>query len=177
MPKDQKGQSAVEFVLIAPILFLIFFGIIQLFYCAYVSFAVQKATFAIAQQAASTEIPTFFQSQFQIVSALFPLEKLNNSTLLYALSSKCNIQEQNNRVIATVSYPMPIWIPLVGKVLGQPLSTSTSPLSFVSQDLSSLLSTLGLSLPSFLNLSSTNNVIWMTFQADCLDENTVGVHS
>lgn len=177
MFKTQKGQSSVELVLIAPVLFLIFFGIIQLFYCAYISFAVQKATFAIAQQAASTETPTFFQPQFQIVSALFPLEKLNNATLLYALSSKCNIQEQNNRIIATVSYPMPIWVPLIGKVLGQPLSTSSNPLSSISQDLSGLLSTLGLSLPSFLNLTNTNNVIWMTFQADCLDENTVGVHS
>ncbi len=164
-------------MLIAPILFLLFFGIIQLFYCAFVSFSVQKATHAIAQQAAASAAPTLFEPHFQIITALSPLEKLNSSTLLYALSSKCDIQEKNNRVFTTVSYPMPIWVPLIGKVIGQPFDNSKSSILSITTDLTNLLSTLGLALPGLPVPSNSINVIWITFQADCLDENTVGANS
>ena len=175
--KNTKGQSAVEFVLIAPILFLLFFGIIQLFYSAFIFFAVQKATHAIAQQAAASAAPTLFEPHFQIITALSPLEKLNSSTLLYALASKCAIQEQNNRVFATVSYPMPIWVPLLGKVIGQPFDSSKSSILSIATNITNLLPTLGLALPGFSTPSNSINIIWITFQADCLDENTVGAHS
>jgi hypothetical protein len=173
----QQGQSAVEFMLIAPVLFLLFFGIIQLFYSAFVSFAVQKATHAIAQQAAASATPTLFEPHFQIITALSPLEKLNNSTLLYALASKCDIQEKNNRVFATVTYPMPIWVPLIGKVIGQPFDSSKNSILSIATNLTNLLSTLGLALPGFPIPSNSINVIWITFQAYCLDENIVGAHS
>jgi len=170
----ELGQSAVEFVLITPILFLIFFGIIQLFYCGFVSLAIQKATNAIAQQASASGDAADFEPHFQIITALFPIEKLNASTLIYAISCKCDIQEQNHIIKAVVSYPMPIWMPIIGNVFGQPLNNTAGSLLGLSNDLLSFLGTIGLKLPSFNLPQNTPNVIWFTFEARCLDENFVG---
>jgi len=60
-------------MLVAPVLFFIFFGIIQLFYTAYVSFAIQRATHSIAQQAAASPNPSSFDPKFQMIEALLPL--------------------------------------------------------------------------------------------------------
>jgi Flp pilus assembly protein TadG len=124
--KNAKGQSAIEFVLVAPLLFFIFLGIIQVAYMSYVSFAVQRAALAIARAATvgSKDDSTSFKLQLAI--SLLPIVHLNQKTLLTILASKYTItpSPDNQRITAQVQYPMPIWVPLVGGVFGEPLVSS-----------------------------------------------------
>jgi hypothetical protein len=168
--KTNRGQSAVEFLLIAPVLFMFFFGILQLFYFAFASFAVQKATNAIARQAASSDDFNAFDPHFQIISALLPLEKINSTTVISAFSTKCNIQEQENMIKATVSYPMPIWVPFANKLFGSAMNTSPTATTTPSNDILDLLNAIGLTLPIPNLGQNTQNVIWLNFEATCVDE-------
>jgi hypothetical protein len=148
-----------------------FFGIIQFFYAAYVSFAVQKAAFSIAQEASAASSLVGFDPHFQIVCALLPLEKLNPSTLTYALASKCTVRQQGSDVHATVSYPMPIWVPFMGALLGQSLASNITP---IPSTITNLLQTIGISLSGISSISNSAKVIWINFDAQVLDESTVG---
>jgi hypothetical protein len=170
-----SGQSTVEFVLIAPILFFIFFGIIQFFYTAYVSFAVQRAAFSIAQQAAASLDTVSFSPQFQIIEALLPLEQLNPSTLAYALATQCTINTEGTTVDVKVSYPMPIWVPLIRNVIGQNFDNQAGSSSLIPPALINLLQTVGLSIPNFTSSQNSTKVFWISFEAHALDENSIGV--
>ncbi|HTA76424.1 MAG TPA: TadE/TadG family type IV pilus assembly protein [bacterium] len=173
--RKSKGQSAVEFVLIAPVLFILFFGIIQLFYIAYVLLAVQRATHAIAQQAAASDNPDSFLPQFQIIEALLPLEQLSSATLSCALSSKCDIHSDGTTVFVTVSYPMPLWVPIIKNLMGQNLDTSSA-LGLVPPTLTSVLQAVGLGISTPNTLAPTK-VIWVNFEAKALDENSIGAET
>jgi len=171
-----KGQSAVEFVLIAPVLFILFFGIIQLFYMAYVSLAVQRATHAIAQQAAASDDPNSFLPQFQMIEALLPLEQLNSTTLSCALSSKYDIHSDGSTIFVKVSYPMPLWVPIIKNLLGQNLDSSSATLGLVPPTLTTVLQAVGLGIP-VLNTLTPTKVIWVNFEAKALDENSIGAET
>ncbi len=174
--RQPQGQSAVEFVLIAPVLFLFFFGIIQILYIAYVSFAVQRATHAIAQQAAASNDPDSFLPQFQMLEALLPLEKLNSTTLSCALSSKCDIHSDGSTVFVKVSYPMPLWVPIIKNLLGQNLDSSSTTLGLVPPTLTTVLQAVGLGIP-VSNTFAPTKVIWVNFEAKALDENSIGTET
>jgi hypothetical protein len=124
--KDEGGQSAVEFILIAPFLFLILFAVIQLAYMSYVSLAVQRAALAVARTAtlSGTDNSKTFKTQLAI--SLFPLSNLNSKTLLTILASKISVTVSRDKknVIAQVRYPMPIWVPMVSRIFGEPLVPS-----------------------------------------------------
>jgi hypothetical protein len=125
-PKGQRGQSTVEFVLLAPLLFFIFFAILQLFYIGYVSLAVQRAALSIAQETALTTERSDNIVHAKLIYSLLPISKLNRTTLACAMASQCQIKTQSEKVRVQVRYPMPIWIPLVGRVFGESIIPSAN---------------------------------------------------
>jgi hypothetical protein len=130
MPKafNEKGQSSTEFILIAPLLFLIFFCVIQMAYIAYVSFAVQRAALAIARKASLSGDANQSAFKAQLAISLLPIANLNQKTLLTILEARCQTflsQDQKQRV-ARVSYPMPIWVPFIRNVFSEELVPSSN---------------------------------------------------
>ena len=172
--QKQTGQSTVEFLLIAPVLFFIFFGIIQFFYTAFVSFAIQRATYSIAQQAAASSSPSSFSPQFQIIEALLPIEQLNPSALAYSFATQCTIDTDGTNVHVKVSYPMPLWVPLINNLIGQNLNNLSATSNFIPPSLTNVLQAVGLSLPNFNINQNLTKVFWITFEAQALDENSIG---
>jgi hypothetical protein len=171
------GQSTVEFLLIAPLLFFIFFGIIQFFYTAFVSFAVQRATYSIAQQAAASSNPSSFLPQFQIIEALLPIEQLNPSTLSYTFATQYTIDTDGTNVHVKVSYPMPLWVPLINNLIGQNLNNRSAASNFIPPSLASVLQAAGLALPNPNINQNLTKVLWITFEAEALDENSIGAQT
>lgn len=114
----------VEFVLIAPFLFFIFFGIIQLAYMAYVSLAVQRAALAVARSTSLSNPYNVLSFKTQMVVSLLPIASLNRQTLFTILDSECDVKlsDDQKTVTARVRYPMPVWVPLVGKAFGETLA-------------------------------------------------------
>ncbi len=162
-------------MLIAPILFFIFFGVIQFFYTSFISFAIQRATYSIAQQAAASPSPSSFLPQFQIIEALLPIEKLNPSILAYTLATQYTIDTDGTNVHVKVSYPMPLWVPLIRNLIGQTLSNQSNTSNFMPPSLANVLQAAGLSLPNFNTNQNLTKVIWITFEAQASDENSIGV--
>jgi hypothetical protein len=159
------------------VLFLIFFGIIQFFYTAFVSFAIQRAAYSIAQQAAASPNPSSFLPQFQIFEALLPLEQLNPSTLAYTFSTQCSIDTDGTTVHVKLSYPMPIWVPLINNIIGQNLNNIPAISNFIPSSLVNVLQAVGLAIPSFSNNQNLTKVLWINFEAQALDENSIGAQA
>jgi len=172
--QKQKGQSAVEFVLIAPFLFFIFFGIIQLAYMGFVSFAVQRAAFAVAQESSLTGSQNSSDFYSKLIFALSPLGSLNRATFACIAASRCQIttSDVQKKVTARLYYPMPIWVPLVGRIFGEKIIPSTRFNSNgVTKDIEIAASLFGVSLPNF----SFDGVHfpfcrWMIFEASTYNE-------
>jgi hypothetical protein len=159
--------------LTAPVLFLFFFGIIQLAYTAYVSFAVQRAAYSIAREASSSGSPENYDPYFQLFYCLYPIGQLHHATLGTLLATTCSITSDDDGVHVRIVYPMPIWVPMVGKIFGEKLQLSASDLGPLTNDLQQVSQILGKPLP---DLSFTGAALpyvhLMTFTADGFDENT-----
>ncbi len=123
MKNKQKGQSAVEFSLIAPLLFFIFFGVIQVAYMAFVALAVQRAALAIAREASLTGDRTIKEFRSKLVYSLAPLSSLSPKTMASVAACQCVCQESydKKKIFVQIRYPMPIWVPLVGRLFGEEL--------------------------------------------------------
>jgi hypothetical protein len=167
-----KGQAMVEFVSLAPLVFLIFFGIIQLSYMAFIAFAVQQTAFSIAKNAAASNNPESYDPTFQLVYSLTPIGKLNQNTLITILATQCRIQTDGKKVHVVVQYPMPIWIPVIQNIFGEKLSISPNTILPDQSLLNQVFAVVGVSPPDLspqnLNLPY---VRWMSFSADAMDEN------
>lgn len=172
IPRAQKGQSAVEFALIAPFLFFIFFAIIQLAYTGYVSFAVQRAALSIARDAARSDDPDLHEPHFQLFYSLGPLLTLNKTTLATALAADCSINTIGDKVHVRVKYPMPIWVPFVGKVFGVPFTSSFFKENANGALIGGILKLFGQD-PASLSIPGLHfpDVFWITFTAETMDEN------
>jgi hypothetical protein len=126
----EAGQALGEFMLIAPLLFLIFFAILQLAYMGLSTLAVQRAAMAIAREAALSADPTVSSlGNWRIVTqqllAFHPLLSLRRrETLLAVAGTRIDIDVEGRMVRATVRYPMPVWVPLVGPLFGGPIEMS-----------------------------------------------------
>jgi hypothetical protein len=173
LTRNQKGQSAVEFVLIAPLLFFIFFAIIQMAYMAYASLAVQRATLTIVKEAARSRGILPYDPEFQLLYSLAPLGALNKETLVTVLATECSVQFNQAKVHVQVRYPMPIWVPMIGKVFGQPLSPASASNIPILKMAGAIFKMLGKSPPE-LSFSGAKPfyVRWITFSADTIDENS-----
>lgn len=174
-PLKQRGQSAVEFLLTVPLLFFIFLGIIQLAFSGYVCFSVQRAANAIAREAASSDDPTQYDPTLQLGYCLAPLGQLNHQTLATVLATKWNIQTDGQKVHVDLSYPMPIWVPGVGSLMGQKLSLSPADAASMSSALQIVFQALGKPLPDFTWIGSNLPYVHLvSFSCDTVDENSVG---
>jgi hypothetical protein len=124
--KSQSGQSSIEFALIVPLLFLIFFAVIQMAYMGYVALAVQRAALAAAQERSLTGPWGGTDINFKLAYALSPLASFNQATLACVSQSQysCSISPDQKKVTIQVRYPMPIWVPLADRIFGQPLASS-----------------------------------------------------
>jgi hypothetical protein len=174
--KIQGGQSLAEFALIAPVLFIFFFALIQITYTAYAALAVQRAAFAIAHEAAASDDPKTYDPYFQLAYCLAPLGQINSTTLATVLATHCDITiDDANYVHAQISYPMPIWIPLAGNIFGQPFQVSAALRSPMESTLEYVFEALGKPKPdlSFKQLSFPNVQI-ITFSAEALNESSIG---
>lgn len=168
-----KGQSAVEFVLVVPLIFFIFFGIIQIAYMAYASLAVQRATLSIAKSSARSQI---YDPHFQLFYSLVPLEALNKSTLATVLSTQCTIQSDGSKIHVEVKYPMPIWVPLVGRWMGEPLPSSQFTGILGLDMVEKIFLFCGKTPPDLSFLGFTPPYVhWVTFTADTTDENSIHI--
>jgi len=170
---NQKGQSATEFVLIAPLLFLIFFCIIQFSYIAYVSLAVQRAALAIARKASLSGDADQTAFKAQLAIALLPIANLNQKTLLTILETKylTFLSQDRKQRIARVSYPMPIWIPLVRNVFGEDLiSSSNYKNSPEGQAIKGVFSLMNKPEPNLSFESVHLSVRWITYEETTFNE-------
>ena len=173
--KESKGQSSVEFLLVAPFLFLIFFGIIQLAFSAYVVFAVQRTTNSIARAAAASEDPSQYDPTIQLGYGLAPLGLLSHQTLATVLATKCAIQTNGDTVHVQVSYPMPIWVPMAGRLLGQKLSLVPADATAMCSALQVIFQALRKPVPDFTSVSSNPPYVQLiSFSCDAVDENSIG---
>jgi hypothetical protein len=122
-PRLESGQSLVEFVLTAPLLFFLFFALIQGTALLWTCFSVQRAAMAAARHAARVEAkPKPWDSpKLQALVALAPLLALNKACLASGFLTKVETAQVEDHLVATVRFPMPIWVPLVGPWLGQHL--------------------------------------------------------
>jgi hypothetical protein len=173
-----QGQSLAEFTLIAPLLFLFFFALIQLTYGAFASFAVQRAANAIAREAAASEDPKAYNPYFQLAYCLAPLGQINSTTLATVLATHCDIsidEETGDYVQVRVYYPMPLWVPMAGRLLGQPFQVASALRSPMENALEIAFEALGKPKPdlSFKQFSFPH-VLNLSFTAQALNENTVG---
>jgi Flp pilus assembly protein TadG len=172
----QRGQSLAEFALIAPLLFIFFFALIQITYTAYAAFAVQRAAFAIAHEAAASDDPKSYDPYFQLAYCLAPLGQINSTTMATVLATHCEINvDDPDYVHVQISYPMPIWIPLVGKIFGQPFQVTSALRSPMENTLERVFEALGKPKPdlSFKQLSFPNVLIY-SFSAEALNEGSIG---
>lgn len=173
--KSSKGQATLEFVLLAPLLFLFFLSIGQLAFTGYVSFAVQRAAFAISRAAAASDDPSTYNPYTQLGYCLSPLGQLNRITLATILATKCDIRTDGEKVHVQVIYPMPIWIPGVAKVFGQKLNLNPVDSIPMASSLESVFRILGKPIPDFsLNGLNLPYVHLISFSADTIDENSIG---
>jgi hypothetical protein len=172
--QKQKGQSAVEFVLIAPLLFFVFFGIIQLAYMGFVSFAVQRAAMSVAREASLTGNRNTTDFYSKLIFALAPLGSLNRATFASIAACRCQIIESSDKKILTARllYPMPIWVPLVGRVLGEPIIPALQGLpDGITGNLRRIAALFGVSLPS-LSFDGIRLPYfrWMVFETSVYNE-------
>lgn len=171
--KDAKGQTAVEFVLVVPLLFLIFFAIIQLSYMAYASLAVQRAALAVARNASlgGTDKPEAFKTQLAV--SLLPIANLNRKTLLTVLASDCRVapSADNRRMTALVRYPMPIWVPLVGSIFGRTLIPGVNYNGTPAGEAIQALFRISGKVPPDLSFKGAHlPVVWINYQATTFNE-------
>jgi hypothetical protein len=173
---SQKGQSLSEFVLIAPLLFIFFFALIQVAYTAFAAFALQRAAFAIVRDAAASDDPKTYNPYFQLAYCLAPLGQINSTTLATVLATHCDITvDDEDYVHARLSYPMPIWVPLVGKIFGHSFQVSSALRSPMEETLEYVFEALGKPKPdlSFKQLTFPN-VQTLSFNAAALNEGSIG---
>lgn len=176
--QSTAGQSAVEFVLIAPLLFLIFFLILQVTTLGLSCLAVQRAAMAVAREAslsgdAVMDPHAGIRATAQKLIALGPLTRLNGKAAwLCAAFSTCEVTHDRTTVTATVRYPMPLVMPLAGKVLGVSLDPGPAPpLSGNPDTLGFLLHCAGMTLPDWNALPRRRiPVRWIVFTARCFNE-------
>ncbi len=171
--KNPKGQSAFEFVLIAPLIFFIFFATIQVSYMAYASFAVQRSALAIARMASLGGISNSTVFKTQLAIALLPISNLSQKALFTILASDCKVNESTNKqtINVQVRYPMPIWVPWVGKVFGQTLvpaaDYNNSP---AGQAIKDIFNMLRMPVPDLSFNGVRLPVYWIHFEATTFNE-------
>ena len=168
---SERGQSLVEFVLTAPLLFLIFFALIQGAALCWTCLGVQRAAMAAVRHASRVEAKAqvWDSPRLQALVALGPLVAMNKACLVSGLLTKVETTESDDhRLIATVRYPMPIWVPLAGPWLGERLGLPSGVFnSETKRVLQTAFQLMGKSPPDFdMSFIHLPYYRWITFQAE-----------
>jgi len=69
---------------------------------------------------------------------------------------------------------MPIWIPLIKNLIGQNFNNPSTPSNLIPSSLITVLQTVGLPLPNLNINQNLTQVLWVTFEAHAVDENSIG---
>jgi hypothetical protein len=72
---------------------------------------------------------------------------------------------------------MPLWIPLINNLIGQTLNNQSAMSNFIPLALVNVLQAAGLSLPNLNTNQNLTKVLWITFEAQTLDENSIGAQT
>jgi hypothetical protein len=160
--------------LVVPVLFLLFFGIIQTAYTAYTYFAVQRAALAIARTASlsgTLETKDDKTFQFQLGVSLLPLVRLNAFMLPAIAASQYDLAYSSDfrEVIAQVRYPMPILVPLAGKLFGTRLQPPSGASLRQTLDATGHIASL-LNVPVPRSPLALPPIVWITCQAATYNE-------
>ena len=175
MRKTSKplGQSTVEFVLIAPLLFLLFFCVIQMAYTSYVALAVQRAALAVARTASLQGETDSLAFKTELAWSLMPIAGLSEKTLSTIFASKvsASLSPDGKLVTVRVEYPMPIWVPGIRQVFGQPLVPPPLPTgSPEAVAIRGIFSLLGIPAPDLSFTGLNLPVRWITFEESTFNE-------
>jgi hypothetical protein len=152
-------------------------GIVQLSYMAYVSLAVQRAALAIAQDASLTGDRAVRNFRSKLNYSLAPLISLSPKTLASISACQCACRESFDKKNITVQirYPMPIWVPLMGRIFGESLAPHfDSHFSKGGSDLQMASKFFGIPTPDFsLHGLRIPFYCWITFNASAHNEGYV----
>jgi hypothetical protein len=72
---------------------------------------------------------------------------------------------------------MPLWVPLINNLIGQNLNNQSAASNFIPPSLVNILQAAGLALPNPNINQNLTKVLWITFEAQALDENSIGVQT
>lgn len=180
-PRPAHGQAAVEFVLIAPVLLLILFSMLQAFYLGLTALALQRAAQSAAREASLSSDAAVDPARgprvvAQKLMALGPLASLNGKAVwVCAALSSCTIEHDRLTVTARIRYPMPLTVPLAGRVFGEPLMEgSDGTLRRELEAARGILRLAGIEIPCAIEAGSLRlPVRWMTFSATCFNESSM----
>lgn len=160
----------VEFVLTAPLLFLIFFALIQGAALGWTALTVQRAADAVARHAsrAGADPKSWDSPRLQALVALAPLVGLNKAYLVSGAFTQVEVQEDGDKTIATLRFPMPLWVPLAGPWLGERLVPPLNGWGNTTRDLfSSAFRLLGRTPPDLdAPLGALPYYRWITFRSE-----------
>jgi len=179
--RSHRGQSAVEFLLTAPLLFFLFYAMLQLAYLGLTVFGVQRAALAIARESSQSSVsgiestPGFRILAVKVLS-LAPLTALNRRfTWAALLSSDCDIRFDSLNVTVTVHYPLPLWVPGMGGIFGKPLTLSKTPQTIQRlAEIRRIAELLGLKTPALsFPEGPLPSIRWISCSATVFNESTV----
>jgi hypothetical protein len=116
-----------------------------------------------------TKAQVWDSPRLQALVALGPLVAMNKACLVSGLLTKVETSESDDhRLIATVRYPMPIWVPLAGPWLGERLMLPTGLINpETKRVLQMAFQLIGKNPPDFdASFNHLPYYRWITFQAE-----------
>jgi hypothetical protein len=144
---------------------------------AYVSLAVQRAALAIAQDASLTGDRALRNFRSKLNYSLAPLVSLSPKTLASITACQCTCQESFDKknINVQIRYPMPIWVPLMGRIFGESLGpTFDSHLYRSGPDLQIASKFFGIPIPDFSSQGlRLPFYCWITFNTSTYNEGYV----
>jgi len=112
-----------------PLLFLLFFCVLQVLYTAFAALAVQRTSYALARESSLTGKVSGTVFMVRLYAAMGPLAFLSRTSLVSvaATTFECRPSTDGAEMRVLVRYPMPIWVPLAGKVFGEKMGPEVGP--------------------------------------------------
>lgn len=134
LPRNNEGATIIEFAIVAPVLFLLVFGIIEFSLLMFASSVVEGATSNAArlsktgaerstagtpEERAQADSGRLRELILQRGSGVLKSENLNVVTLPQATSRSGTMGDSGEVVIYQITYNWPISTPLIGNLISQ----------------------------------------------------------
>ncbi len=134
--RGERGATALEMALVAPVFFLLFIGIVEISLIALTQHLLENSTFNSSRLAKTgyvaegkTQLDTIMEALNKEMSSLAPLvdvTKLSVTSTSYGNLSNIGQPEQGTAglgtsgqvVVYTVSYPWKMFTPMIGNLIG-----------------------------------------------------------